>query len=352
MNILFVYQFCSLGGVETCLRNRLKGVEKEDKVDILFFNNYGGTELFDDIHCRIHFIQDKDKIIEFIETNKYDLLVSIDTPHILEILKEAQFNGKVILECHTTYEASLTYLGELELENLSCIVVPSEFQKRIVKRMLKHNTDIVVVPNTVDKNKFYPIEQMEIKKPILGWVGRLDEHKNWKMFIKIIKACVDNDIDITGYVIGGKGSGDEAINELKELIIRYKIGAYITWLPYIENGNMADIYSKIGQSNGCMINTSKCESFGMTIVEAMACRCLTIANDFEVAYEIIEHEKTGLVIEMEEYNMEEILEGIRKIINDSITREKMIEAGYKECSQKYDAEIAWSKYIDKIKGYL
>lgn len=352
MKILFIYQFCSLGGVETCLRNRLKNVDENSEIDILFFDNYGGTELFDDINCNIHFIKDTNKIIHFIESGQYEVVAAIDTPQIIPILNKARYGGEVILECHTTYEESLRYLNELDMNNISCLVVPSGFQRQLVLSRLNQSIEVVVVPNTVDQDIFYPSEEQKMNTPIIGWVGRLDEHKNWKMFVELIRYLVKNGLDIKGCIVGGKGSDPQVIEELRQRIIKYKLGSHFIWLPYVENKDMGKIYSKIAASNGFAVNTSKCESFGMTIIEAMACKCLVISNNFEVASELIEQSETGLIESMKPKNLQNILETIIEVQNNREHKEKMIEKAYKEVCDKYSVKEGWKRYIEVVTPYM
>ena len=49
MKILISYLFCTKGGVETALVNRLKEVNTSlYEIDLLFFKDYGGLSMFHD----------------------------------------------------------------------------------------------------------------------------------------------------------------------------------------------------------------------------------------------------------------------------------------------------------------
>ncbi len=111
MKLLFVYQFCTKGGVEVVLRNRLEILNRRYpwiKIDIIFFQDLGGKDIFSGFAKHIIISSDYELIREHAEKNNYDFIITIDTPQIYTILSGT--NHKIILEVHTAYTDSRQYL--------------------------------------------------------------------------------------------------------------------------------------------------------------------------------------------------------------------------------------------------
>ena len=89
------------------------------------------------------------------------------------------------------------------------------------------------------------------------------------------------------------------------------------------------------------VSTSYLESFGMAIVEAMACkRPVVVSNRVNISPEIDEY-GAGLVTSLDH---NEISEAIVKLLNDDHLASSCGANGYRLVTDKY----TWKKIIDKI----
>ena len=327
MKILISYIFCTKGGVETAIKNRLKGIDRNKcQCDLLFLYDYGGKSIFEDLDCNVFVENQKEKIERIIKENCYDVVLSIDTKEVLEILKEMKYEGKVGLEVHTTYEKSLTYLENMEPGLASFIVVPSEYEKKLVLEKINLDLPVFVLPNAIDTEIFVPKKWERISEnKIILWVGRLDVHKNWRLFLKIAKEMYVRDDKYEFWIVGGLKAEKNEWDEFQKQI--YELGLYncLRWLPMVEYRSMANIYSYVGTSGGGYVITSKNESFGMTVLEAMACSCPVIANKVGALEELVDSEKSGKLIEFSDIGIEKSAE----IVDMYLKNKKLV----KECNE-------------------
>lgn len=324
MKILINYMFCTRGGVESVLKNRLKNFERSGlEIDLLFFNDYGGKGLFEGIGRNIYFIEETNEIIQLIQKQNYDIVIVIDTPRMIEILEKMNYSGKVILEVHTTYEQSLEYLKRIKFKRIHKIIVPSEYEKDIVEKLLKMPIPIFVIPNPIDTD-FFKMNNIKFNssKKILLWIGRLDQHKNWRLFIKIanqINSAYKNEFEF--WIVGGLFSDKNEIGRMYKDLFENDLYNCFKFIPKVEQGKMPNIYNYVAKSKGAYILTSNDESFGMTIIEALACGCPVIMKDICVGREF---SNMGAKINILDKECENIFEILKYYNNESIVTENRI----------------------------
>lgn len=351
MKILFVYLFCTKGGVETAIRNRIENVDlTNNTVDLLFFKDFGGSKMFASLATNIYLTKDKEKIGKLICQNNYDYVITIDTPEIFDVLKNNKYKGKTVLEVHTTYTESLKYLFKLKKEDIDFIIVPSCYEKKLVKEKINFEIDIFILPNPVDTNIFKKLALPQVKqKPILLWVGRLDKHKNWRLFLDIARNM--KEISINKYefwVVGGSHAEIREIKDFKEKIYSENLYDSVRWIPTIDYNKISRIYNYVAMSKGAYVLTSNNESFGMTVLEAMACSCPVVCNDVGAVRELVDNKKNGLLMNMNNIEINEIAGLIINFIQNSNLIEACKINALRDINSKYSKEIITQTFLKRL----
>lgn len=142
-------------------------------------------------------------------------------------------------------------------------------------------------------------------------VGRLVKYKGFDLAIEACKILVDKGYPIHWQIVG---EGDERAalehlieqNHLKDSI--RLIGATTNPYPYMK---ACDIY----------VQTSLFEGLGLTVIEASYLHKPIVTTNFPTAYGLLQHEKTGLICEM---NAKSIADSIELLINNNDLRNKLI----------------------------
>lgn len=351
MKFLFVYQFCTMGGVETVLRNRLKVLAAEDyKFDILFLYDFGGKGIFDDFVDSVYIINDINKIIDLMEKEKYDCIINVDTPQIFSVLNKLTYSPHVILEVHTTYEENLKYLKKIDKTNILAIFTPSNYMVDVIKRKLPNRIPIHVIPNSIG-NQFLNSTNMNqtinISKKLIGWVGRFDYVKNWKEFIDLAEHLNSCGESFEFWIVGGAVAPESIKEEFFELAKSKGILLNLRWFPKIDNILMPNFYKLISNSGGCFISTSTNESFGMTVLESMASKCPVVAADVGGLSELLDNGKCGILYHS--HDIEQAVLSIKKITSDIELRKTIIDNAYANVLANYTSEKVVSKWINLVK---
>jgi glycosyltransferase involved in cell wall biosynthesis len=110
---------------------------------------------------------------------------------------------------------------------------------------------------------------------------------------------------------------------------------------------MPGVYSLMGASGGCFVATSTLESFGMTVIEAMACRCPVVASRIGSIEEIIEEGKNGLLFELN--NSRDAVAKIESLIDNTSEKERLIKSGWVGVTETYSPVRVIDKYIEVLK---
>ncbi|MGL5676125.1 MAG: glycosyltransferase family 4 protein [Cellulosilyticaceae bacterium] len=274
MKILFIYQYCLLGGVTTQLVNRLEGLQDEWEVHFLFLGEYGGKTAFKNQE-HVYIANTSKQFKKLLDYHQYDAISVIDTNQVYEWLKYCEYKGLIINEVHTTTK-NLDKINQLKNEKrIHLICTPSVYMKNVIENTygFKGQIPIEVIPNCIDLNVFRrSIQPLMENKPMILWVGKLDDHKRWYDFLEIARKLTyeykRNDLQYV--MVGGATASQPQINELMRQLGEKKLMDKVKWYSSIPYGEMYKIYNLVRQSGGVYASTTENESFGMTVLESMS----------------------------------------------------------------------------------
>lgn len=348
IKVLISYLFCSRGGVETALLNRLRAIdEKAYRIDLHFFQDYGGLEMYKGWKGHIYTKCTEEYLKKLIRRNQYDLVITIDSLAVLRLLAQIGYDGRIGLEVHTTYKESLRYLKDRRMSMVDFVIVPSDYQKRLVRRKVPEKK-IYVIGNAVNHDTCYqPQCVLPSEKKILLWVGRIDEHKNWRLFLRIADYLHRRTDSFLFWVAGGLKSEETDIHEFEKCVCQKDLERHVLWIPQVDYKKMGILYSYAANSGGCYICTSQNESFGMTVVEAMKCRCPVIVNAVGALPEMVGTDR-GLCLE-DMGNVEQ-MERIREFLMEE-DKGGMVSQAEAYAAEQFSCELVAEKFCSILNKY-
>jgi len=207
--------------------------------------------------------------------------------------------------------------------------VLNNFNFHIEIQIIKDISDKDEIRHKANETLDYKFNSHAIK---INSVGRLVKYKGFDLAIEVSKILVDKGYPIHWLVVGEgneRTSLEQLIdqNHLKESI--QLIGATKNPYPYMK---ACDIY----------VQTSLFEGLGLTVIEASYLNKPIVTTNFPTASEILKHEETGLICEM---NAISIAESIERLINDNNLRNTLISN--LENKENKDKEITL-RQIEKL----
>lgn len=209
------------------------------------------------------------------------------------------------------------------------------------------NKEICITPFGVDTNKFYNYNLTKNNKNInIGTVKALEEKYGIKYAILAVKKLKDELTangkkqlaDSIKYYIYGSGKEEES---LIKLIKSKKLEKDIFIMGKIPNEKVPEILNKMDIFVAPSIAN---ESFGVAVVEAMACEVPVIVTEVDGFKEVVEANVTGYIVKKGDINS--ISDTLKKLISNNNLREKMGKDARKRVLEKFD----WRKNVENMKN--
>lgn len=227
----------------------------------------------------------------------------------------------------------ISYLLEkLAFKKAKNIIVCSDVMKKEVNKLT--DAKVYVMPNGVDCSEIDDINTLKtVKHPSIIYMGLLESIKGVDILIKSINVVKKDILDIHLY-IAGKGSQEE---NLRKLTKRLGLKSNIDFLGYISG---EEKYSYFKAVDLCVV-PSRYESFGITILEAMACGKPVIASDVGNIPSLVD-ENSGILFESE--NEKDIAQKIIYLLKNQDLQDRMSLN-----AEKRVKEFDWNKIALKTK---
>jgi len=352
INVLFIFYVPS-GGVETLNRQRFYALKKKG-ITCHFLYTQPGTGLQNKINTTIFVANNDNEIKDIIQRGNYEaIVVSSD----LLLLKKIRNFG---------YQRSLIY----EIQGLGFNKeYAEEFLKNQAYPILNNYCDAILYPQTPHIiqacEKYFPTKKKfcfhncfnteEFKyqahpkkeKPVIGWVGRLEENKNWKDFLSIGAKLIQENPSIQLWMfedntLGKKSERIAFEQKINELNLRNHLTVHANQ----PHSKMAEYFSIIGDSGGFLCSTSKVEGFGYAVLEAMVCKCPVLSTDSDGVRSFIKHNKTGKFFELGNIN-QAVQEG-KELMSNPKLREEIRESGATYIKLHFSPEKYAENFLNMI----
>lgn len=300
MKVLFVYKYLTLGGVETVVRARLGGLDRWGiEAHAWFFHDLGGRPVFAGVEDRVH-LGEPAACVDHAARRGFDLLCSIDTEEVFPWFGDSSSKRpRLVVECHSPYLENIEYLRGLAKRRPAAVFVPSEHQRRIVRERVGEEVDVRVVPNPLRRAFVREPEPFPTPPPypVVAWIGRLDELKNWKGFVELAGTLAKRGAGAE-YWIAGKPVDASGAGELLEQARAAGVLGHLRWFRGLPHDRVPALLDAVRDSGGVVVSTSRGESFGMTVAEAMARGCAVAVPGAPPFTEFVEDGITGLHFEL------------------------------------------------------
>ncbi len=165
-------------------------------------------------------------------------------------------------------------------------ITPTKVMGEHLKKIGVKNK-IINIPFGIDLNKFKKEKRYRPKKFTLLYVGRLNKEKNIEDLIHIFaKFAKDKDVILK---IIGDGAEKEKLEILSKTL---KIEKKIQFLGWVKREELSKEYN----SANMFITLSEMETFGIVILEAMACGLPILGANALAIPELVTNNKNGFLI--------------------------------------------------------
>lgn len=152
-------------------------------------------------------------------------------------------------------------------QNAHHIIVHTELQKKqLLQRTVFKNLNIQVMPLGIDTSVFTPKEKTSSTIELL-FVGRISRLKQIELCLETAALLIEAQSKKVALTIVGPISDELYFSELKALAVQLRITEQVNFVGSVEQSQLVPYYQKAH----LLLLPSAHESFGMVMVEAMAC---------------------------------------------------------------------------------
>lgn len=196
-------------------------------------------------------------------------------------------------------------------------------------------TNPIVIKNGVNLNRFNPTKHTTLQRQdfgfddtdfVVGFIARCTKQKSPLDFLKAIRLAHQRDAHVKGLFIG-EGEMDADVDTF---ISSHRMESYVCRCPF--RNDIPDILPLIDVY--CL--PSLWEGLSIGLLEAMAVGCAIIATPTDGTQEVIEHEKSGIIVPFN--SPESISDAISRLLQDGALRDSCRQHAAQHIAQHYNAQ--------------
>lgn len=167
---------------------------------------------------------------------------------------------------------------------------------------------------------------------VIGMVGRLEKGKGQDIFLQAAAEVTKKLPNLRFVLIGGETVGQTGyLSFLKSLAENLGIASKVTFTGFVENvhelTNMLDV----------IVLASKKETFGLSLIEAMATGAVPIGSNAGGVPEIIEHNQNGLLVPPQDPGA--LAKAMFRLAGDPARRKRLAQAARETVVKKFNLEM-------------
>lgn len=272
------------------------------------------------------------------------------TPHSLGFAKRDKYKG-------IGYESVHHFIPRLMWENYATtiankIICSTRDEKRKLTRLYNvlPKRAVIVPPGVTigsaeSEGKYRKLWGLTPDTRVILCLGRMARSKGYQHAIRIAHQLQSKTNKKYALVIVGGGtkiSSDEEtqyMRELKRLAMKLGIQNRVIFQPSVPHEEVQAIYTLAD----IYLMTAEEEPFGLTVIEAMAARCVVIAHNRGGTKNIIGRSSTGFVTDMHRYG--EVADLVSRLLENPVKMERIGKRARESVENTYSWESRLEQYV-------
>lgn len=287
------------------------------------------------------------RLAKFIRKNKIEIVhthLARDYP-VASLATRISPQAKLVLTRHVLFP--IKFFQKFVLTNTAKIIAVSSAVETALQKTFPPEK-IVSIPNGIEIEKWSRADHKNLREafrfehdilfeaPLIGTIGELKFLKGYEDFILAAQIVAEKYPESYFVVVGKDNSFDQSFRrKLKRMVKVFDLERRFLWLDWIENT------AEILHALDVFVSASHSESFGLSILEAMASATAVVATETEGAKELIKQNQTGKLVSVSD--SVKLAEAISELLNDAPKRKDLGAAAQKSAAERFDLE----KMIDE-----
>ncbi|HLR65121.1 MAG TPA: N-acetyl-alpha-D-glucosaminyl L-malate synthase BshA [Pseudogracilibacillus sp.] len=297
------------------------------------------------------------KMAEVIDREKLDILhVHYAMPHAISAILAREIASHPIKIVTTLHGTDITVLGydkvfkkmiAYGLEQSDAVTAVSQSLVNETKSSLQIKKDISVIYNFVNEADYYKRDEVNLRQkydiaPDDKVLIHISNFRKVKRIPDIVKAfhLVRKKVKSKLVFVGDGPELSTVIDLVNELNLQDDV---------LFLGKQKSISELLSFSDVKLLMSEK-ESFGLVLLEAMACKVPTIGTNIGGIPEVIVHGETGYVVELGDY--EKASQYIIQMLEDDALRKELSHNAFERAAKTFHSDEILNQYIDLYKSLI
>ncbi|MCK4330109.1 glycosyltransferase family 4 protein [candidate division WOR-3 bacterium] len=284
-------------------------------------------------HSQVAVAWDIQKQVNDVLESGFDIIHIHSFVPVLPILALKHSNTRNVITVHAAYEKSLPYTASKRyllryFNKLHARIAVSKVAENSLSMFFPGRYKII--PNGVDINRFNPdvkpLPEFEGRFNIL-FVGRFEPRKGLRYLLSAFH-IIKRQVPWARLIVVGSGRFEVPKRYTDDIILRRCVHSSLIPSYYTS----ADVFCSPATGN---------ESFGIVLIEAMACGIPVVASSIAGYRCVIKNGENGILAENR--NPQAIASAIIGLARDRITREELGKRG-----RQFATSFSWDKITNKV----
>ncbi|WDM21127.1 glycosyltransferase family 4 protein [Paenibacillus polymyxa] len=331
MKFLFVF-YLSGGGIDPLNRYRCQALKMYGHEGHCLY--YSPSPALQNNTDHEVFITNNDEEIRgILNTNGYDFIVVTTDHTAFPRLRCLGYTGKLILEIQgygakTAARSALSGASACVTAYASGLLNPCTPHISALYEEFFTGIPKFYFNNPFDAEHFTYKELPKQPIPIIAWIGRAEDNKNWREFLVICHYLLQHQPNLQFWIYEDPTFTQESERkDFLETMDQLGLTPHITLRHNVPHVQMMEHYSMIGDSGGLLISTSKEEGAPYSVLEAMSCRCPVLSSEKDGVINMITYGQTGKL-----YPLGQVTVAVNEaldLMNNQMVRDYIIQTAQK-----------------------
>jgi glycogen(starch) synthase len=236
---------------------------------------------------------------------------------------------------HNDYQRTINDVERHLVNQSSEVICCSNYMADQVSSAFNVQSDrLHVIPNGVNAAKFggevdtTSVRQLYAKngERVVSFVGRLVHEKGVHVLVGAVPKVLTTMPKVNFVIVGEGGMKEYLSKEAGD----FGVADHVFFAGFVDEKALISIY----RASDAAVFPSLYEPFGITALEAMAAKTPVIVTDTGGLGEIVEHEKTGIKVYVD--NSDSLAWGILRVLKNPNVARRIRENGYQKVLREYD----------------
>ncbi len=201
-----------------------------------------------------------------------------------------------------------------------------------------------LIPPGVDSRLFAP-RSGAVREPRVLYVGRVERTSRWKGLEVLVEALVRLRELVPDVRLEVVGAGDD-VPHLQGLAERLRVGDLIEWTGQVDHHVLPHHYQRAAVT--VLPSLTEAESFGMTLVEAMAGGCPVVGSDVGGIPFVVRDGVDGLLAQPGDPRT--LADALAMVLTDPALAQRLGQAGREAAVSRWDWARQEDSTVELIRG--